>query len=441
MGRTILVAILLLLPLATAQAPGIDNPYESTPTTMYLHINGIQDAPVNTQKPHDSFFSEPRVGIAPSLCLQNDGTTLSSQSRHTWYGYSSPSIVEYDRLDQDGKPIIHPERGISYDIELDSNVDPVFHWYMVGVNPSAANDADKFHPPIPNVVVRTIVREGDDVSVGDEAFNLGQVIAQGQTEPTTLAGSATQQNDFVEVIDMGDRWLYAFTIPLSIEKDLIDKEEAYNIRVDAFMDEPLCQGPNPGDDGDYAMSDNLLIHTSADHRPRLNWSIMNPLVIEALHPMIVGDHVIIHTASNSPWGSYDVLGDVAYEPEMTLEITGPSQVVSVEKIQHKEHTRGHYAHTEPVMVVWQWDYLADQAKDGIYTFTLRVQNDQRTAEAVAVATFQIGDGKPGTVCRQNLGEEMVCEEPELQTNNKNSPGASVALLALAALGLARARRT
>lgn len=439
MGRTIALVIALFLLPAVAAQPGIQNPDSSTPTTMYLHINGIQDAPINTQKPSDDYYSEPRVGIAPSLCLQNDGTTLTSQSRHTWYGYSSPSIVEYDNVGADGQPIIHPERGISYDVRIDPNTQPVFHWYMVGVNPSAASDADKAHPPVPNVVVRTIVRQGDDVSVGNDALNQGLVIAQGQTDPVTLAGGATQASEHVTVHELNDRYLYEFTIPLTLEQTEIPKEEAYNIRVDAFMDEPLCAGPTPGEEGDYAMSDNLLIHTSSQFRPRLDWSIMNPLIIEALHPMFVGDDIVIHAAANSPWGSYDVQGDLLTESPMLLSVDGPSPALSLEKIKHEQHTRGHNSHTEPVMVVWIWDYHADQAKDGLYTFTLDVQNDQGTASAKGVATFQLGDGT-GVACGQNLGEEMVCEEPDVLIDDQESPGVAPMLIGLAALALAGVRR-
>ncbi len=437
MGRTIaLLACLFLIAPVAAQTPGIDNPYESTPTTMYMHINGFQDFPINTQKPSDKYAEEVRVGTAThSMCVETPLGTATYRSEHTWYGYSSPSIVEYD-VDDGGKPRIHQERGLSFDVELDQSVDPVFKWFLAGAVPfEPPQGTESVHPPIPNVIVRAIVRQGDEISIENAAFNTGEVIAQGQTDPATLAGDMTD-SPFVTVHEREGRYVYEFTIPLEYERGTIDREESYNIRVDAYIDEPLCQGPNPGDVGDYMMLDYVLVHTSPEFRPRLDWAIMNPLKIEALHPQLVGDMVAIHTASNSPWGSYDVQGDLPTEPQMVLEIDGPSEAISVERVKMESNTRGHDKHDQPNMAVWVWNYQADQAKPGIYTFTLRIQNDQQNAEAEAVATFQLGNGGEGEVCSKNVGDdELICESIKTTTTGKESPG--VALLPmLAALGAA-----
>ncbi len=433
--------LLAALPVdAQELEPGIYNPKQSTPTTMYFHINGFQDFPVNTQKPSDKYAESVQVGLATHSSCAADPTgtqRFTSGSHHTWYGYSSPSIVEYD-VDENGKPRIHQERGISYDVQLDGNVVPKFTWFLEGRNPDAV-PTNSQHPPISNVIVRATMREGDDVSVGNEAFNQGAIIAQGQSLPTTLAGGATggegQDAGQVEAIQDGDRWIYKFEFDLDYDKTMIDKDESFNVRVDAFMDNPYCNDPSSSEGGDYAMLDYALVHTSPDFRPKLAWAVMNPLYIEALHPQFVGDDLVVHTASNSPWGSYDVQGDIAIEQPMKLEINGPSPALSLDQVALVENTRGHHNHNKAVTATWLWDFQADQAKDGVYTVQFKVKNDQETAEATAVATFTIGAGK-AEVCAKNVGDnDFVCQEATegVFAQDEESPGLPLVGL-LAALG-------
>ncbi len=389
---------------------------------MYFHINGFQDFPINTQKPDDRYGADVEIGLAThSGCVSTGPDTqhFTDRSYHTWYGYSSPSYVQYD-VDENGQPRIHQERGLSYDIKFDQSVQPTFSWFLMGKSPGKVDGTDAVHPPMPNVIVRATVREGDDVSVGNAAFNQGNPVAVGQTAPVTLAGSMTQGNENVIAHQVGNTWIYEFTFPLEFQKDKIDKKESYNIRVDAFMDVPACSGPESAAGGDYAMANFALVHTSRDFRPMLKWNILNPVLIEALHPQFVGDDLVIHTASNSPYGSYDVLGDLKSEQAMVLEITGPSTPMSLDQVALVDHSLGHgpEEHFKAVAATWLWDYQADNAVDGKYTVTLRVQNDQQTAEAIAIATFEIGNGK-AKICGRNLGETKdTCIEPE----NANSAG-------------------
>ncbi len=441
MGRALiaLAALLVIAPAAFAQTaptePGIYNPTTiSTESKMYFHINGFQDFPINTQKPDDRYADRVEVGAAThSGCIADPAGAqhFTDRSYHTWYGYSSPSYVQYD-VDENGEPRIHQERGLSYDIKFDSGTQPTFSWFLEGKAPGNVEGTDASHPPIPNVIVRATIRQGDDISVGNAKFNDGAVVAIGQTEPVTLSGAMTQGNDNVIAHQVGNTWIYEFTFPLSLEKQQIDKKESYNVRVDAFMDNPYCADPSAPKGGDYMFLNFALVHTSSDFRPMVKWNIMNPIMIEALHPQFVGDDLVVHTASNSPYGSYDVLGDLKSEQAMVLEIVGPSPAMTLDQVALVDHSLGHgpEEHFKAVAATWLWDYQADQAKDGKYTVTLRVQNDQQTAEAIAVATFEIGNGK-AKVCGRNLGEtEDTCIEPENANKaGQDSPGIGVTAIA------------
>ncbi len=446
-----LVATLLVASVASAQTtptePGIYNPSQSTESTLYFHINGFQDFPINTQKPDDRYADAVEVGLATASGCVSDPTGVqkfTDRSYHTWYGYSSPSYVQYD-VDENGLPRIHQERGLSYNIELDTGTQPVFRWYMEGKAPGNLPGADQFHPPIPDVVVRATVREGDDVSVGNAAFNEGAIIAQGESMATTLAGSFTQESESVIAHQVGTSWVYEFIIPLDIEKDQVDRRESYNVRVDAFVQNDLCGDPATAEGGDYIFPNFALVHTSSDYRPMLKWNIMNPVVIEALHPQFVGDDLVIHTYSNSPYGSYDVQGDLKSEQPILVEIDGPSPAINLAQVALVDHSLGHgpEEHFKAVAATFLWDYQGDQAQDGTYTVTLRVQNDQQTAEAIAVATFNIGAGD-AEVCSKNFDETDVnCRKASevASAPPKESPGlgllTGLGVLAVAAAALKR----
>ncbi len=445
MGRILLVALLLIAGSASAATvptePGIYNPYVSTPATMYFHINGLQQFPINTQMPDDRYADSPsRGGMSHSGCVSDPvgAQHFTDRSAHTWYGFSSPSIVEYN-VDDSGKPRIHPERGLSYDVELDTTKPALFTWFLEGksvVPVEGPVDPDTYPTPVPQVVVRATIREGDDVSVGDEAFNQGKRIAFGESMPTDLLGSATTTNEHVTVHEVDGRYIYQFTFPLEYDTDTITKEEGYNIRVDAYMKNEYCSDPAAKNS---LMLDFTRVHTSPAYRPNLHWSIMNPLYVEVMHPQFVGDDLVVHTELNSPWGSYDVLGDLASEPQIDLAFDGPTTVRTLQRIV-VDHSTGHgpLYHFLPVQATWLWDYEADAAEDGTYRVTISIENDQRTAVAHAVSTFQIGGDE---VCYPGEDGKAVCTKggPPTVVDEK-SPGVPTLALLAALVGMALLRR-
>jgi hypothetical protein len=398
-----LVAVALaastVLPTASAQGVGIQNPNVSTPTTLYFHINGFQDFAINTQKPIDKYADSVSVGTAThtTSCIPNPGVGVNlSQEYHTEYGYSSPSYVEYD-FEENGKPRTHPERGISYDAKIDTGAPFTLYWYlqtMAGVNSVGAADPDAVPVVIPNVVVRATIRAGDSISVDDIAYNSGPLLAEGTTTAATLVSNpvgsqAVDSNGGahpqVTAYNVNGKYLYEFRVPITVQSPIIPRNTGYNLRIDTYMDNPAC-----GYEQGMLMPNLVRVHTSAEYRPRMELAIMNPIRLEYLHPQFVGDDLVIHTSMNAAWGNYDVNEQ---DPDgIQISITGPSPATSLAKAAIVQRTHEHYHHQEAVDITYVWPYKTDRAANGLYTVEVKFLNDQRTASASGTAQFEIGKG-------------------------------------------------
>ena len=155
------VALLLATP-ATAQ---IQNPDESTPTTLYFHIfDPFNKFVTNTQGMNADFFdvggtNNPTVhGTPANAVLDQAPVATGPWDLNTMYGTSTAGPVEYDFI-ENGKPRFHPERGIAADVQIDDSVDPVVYIYLdlrdfLGTNglPTAT----------PAFALEVTMREGDD---------------------------------------------------------------------------------------------------------------------------------------------------------------------------------------------------------------------------------------------------------------------------------------
>ncbi len=421
---------LLAMPGAAAQQVGIQNPNQSTPVTLYMHLDGIQDFPINTQPPDDRYQTSEAFGSATNSlgCVPEvPGANVASKEWHTYYGYSTPGYVEYD-FEEEGGPRYHKERGISFDVELDTGSPFMLYWYLetqAVSGEAGAADPNTVPVVVPNVVVRATMRTGDDVGVGDAAFNSGSIIAQGQTEPITLSPEASNH------VAVGEHHAYEFAVPMAFSMDRITRDEAFNIRIDVYMDNPACDDPDAG----YIMPNTVRLHTSPELRPRMDFAIMNPIVINYIHPQFVGDELVIHTEMNSPWGNYDVdeEGD-----GILVSVEGPSNAASLARAAFVQRHHEHFFHQEPVAVTYLWPYLNDGAKDGTYTVKVEAWNDQRTAKAVGVAGFDIG---------RNVGiadDGSEVESINTGPSEKESPGVAPIMAAIALVGaaafVARGRR-
>jgi hypothetical protein len=411
-ARTLVLIALLgvaaAIPATNAAAtPGISNPIASTPTKLYFHVGANQDFPINTQLPDDKYARDDHIGLATnSLSCVPSGTPAdgNTQKRYTtYYGFSSPGYVEYNYT-ENGGPRIHPERGLSFDVNLDPNVAPVVYWYITtfsGEPPSATTQGNNVDPILPNIVARATVRTGEKITLGDEGYNDGEIIAQGATQPTTLvAGQAAigpdgQENTQVTRTNQGPgkATIYGFAIPLKYTSTTIPKDKGYSVRIDLFMSLPNC---DMSSSDAYIMPNVVQTHTDKDHRPHMELAVMNAIRIEYMHPQFVGDDMVIHTSENSPWGNYDVDETTG---GINLAITGPNgpvQGVYRAAVVQRYHEHDH--HTQAVDVTFVWPYKQLNAQDGSYTISLDVKNDQGDAKASGVALFQIGKDLTVTKC-------------------------------------------
>ncbi|MFA5944216.1 MAG: hypothetical protein WC876_07105 [Candidatus Thermoplasmatota archaeon] len=446
-----LIALVLLLALpVSAQTPGIHNPATPSPVTLYMHIIDIQDFPINTQKPVDGYTVSNAMGLMTSTtsCLPDAGAVDTSQAWHTAYGYSSPSYVEY-QIQQGNKPRVHGERGISYDAHLDQGTPFTLYWYMttqsVATSPEGVPDPSAVPIVLANVVVTATIRAGDGISVNDHLYNTGPMLVNGETIPATLAGPevlpGTGLAEPTHTKALGQlpdgKWLYEFAVPMAIEAPIIPRDTGYNLRIDVRMDNPACTNGV-----DAALMPNLVrIHSDAEHRPRMDFAVTNPLRIEALHPQFVGDDLVVHVAMNAVWGNYDIAEVSTYTPEVTaddmkLDIAGPTEAKGLYLHNIVQSTNPHYMHQDAVTLSFVWPYKVDQASDGPYTISLLVRNDQRTATATAEAVFELGRDV-ATACTE---KGCIEEGPGPRATDNEAPGLAAPLLALAALGLAALAR-
>jgi len=448
--------LMALSPAARAQdAPasnvqvGIKNPNVSTPTTLYFHMIDFQDFPINTQKPNDKYLQNVKVGTGTNTltCIPNPpqgGTPF--QEFHVRYGYSSPSYVEYN-FEQDGKPRTHPERGISYDAQIDPNAPFFLYWYLAttpGAPGSNGVDPDTAPVPVPNVVVEATIRAGDAISVDDKAYDTGPELVHGITTPATLfynqvlpaastsgsPGAPNTNPDVTYMSDVNGKHIFQFKVPMKVDTPIIPRATGYNLRVDVHMDNPACTSPDASKE---IMPNVVEDHSSAQYRGRMELSIMNPIRLEYLHPQFVGDDLVIHTSMNSVWGNYDV-GEVnPYTPDVTPDyiqvgITGPSPAASLAQAAIVQRTHEHYHHQEAVDVTYVWPYKTDRALNGLYTVDVKFKNDQGTAQAEGIAQFEIGKGTVigcGGVqeAAQQLNDQCAAQvQKDGQTAKKKSPG-------------------
>lgn len=377
-------------------------PASAAGTVLYMHVLDGQDLPVSPQAPADAYVANDRFGAAASSlsCLPEiPQAGLASEDYHTVYAYATPSAIEYGR--GSGLPELHPARGLREAVPLEG-AQPVLHWYW---STEIGAGQGQVPTPVPNVVVQATMRAGAAISVDDVAYNSGEVLAEGSSEPATLAGPASAG---VEHSQVDGYHVYHFTIPLEVTGAVIPKE-GYNLRIDTYVVRDNCPG-----DG-YFTPNLLSMHSSIGHRPRLELATVQEPRLEVLAPRLENGSWIFDVRAHSPWGGLDV-GNVA------VEVSGPTtaSTMTVEPYHAPSHCHcdifGAYGEkwTDTRAV---WDAAADGAAPGAYTVRVHATNLQGTADATA-------------------------EEPFTVSSAKEAPGATPAFLVfgLAALAVALRRR-
>ena len=365
--RPVVLALLLLAPLAAGQEvgglapPPPDTGYAGGPVVvpLYAHIYDLlQTAPLNTQPMIDldlaRGFGSPSVSGAGPL---DNPTSLRF--------VSSPGLVEYN-ITEDGFPRMHPERGISYDVLLDTS-QPIIGHFFLGVRATDVPQLGETSGPeagvAPSLTVRMTMRVGDDVG-GD--LDAGEIIAQGQTtlgpEAWAVSGAPVEF-----VVDMG-----------TPKVDRLPGIEAFNVKVEWFNAETP-------DGGVQVTQRDWVVHTGVEYPNRVDVNVLNPLALYSLRPTPLGeDRISIHAVLNSPFGNYDV--DV---PNLTMRVEGPTTPRSIGAPLVVQRSFEHNQHYAPVELTWVWPYRADGAQPGEYTVTVTAANLQQTATVTKSATFVV----------------------------------------------------
>lgn len=410
--RPLLVALLLLaaaMPLVAGQEltpPPADAGYAGGPilVPLYAHIYDLlQPVPINTQPMIDLDLA--RGFGSPSVAGSGALETPTSLRL-----VSTPGLVEYN-LTEDGFPRMHPERGISYDVELDASQNVIGHFFM-GAKALDVPQAGQTGGPeagLLPITVRMTMRVGDDVGADLDA---GDIIAQGTLQlPPDKWPVNGEPAEFV--VDMG--------APL-VER--IPGNEAFNILIEWFNAEA------PG--AASLTQRDWVVHTGARYPNRVDVTVANPLAFFSLKPTPLGeDQISIHAVLNSPFGNYDV--DV---PNMTMSVTGPTTPRSMGAPFVVQRSFEHNHHYEPVELTWLWDYRSDGASAGEYTVTVSAQNLQKTATVTKSAKFVLSDDLRA-VGYDDSGNVVA---PQGVKDARDSPGAAVGLLLLAAVAVALGRR-
>lgn len=412
--RHLVLALALVLPLAAAQQPvgGLapppeDTGYEGAPVLvpLYAHIYDLlQAVPINTQPMIDldlaRGFGTPSVSGAGPL---ETPTSLRF--------VSTPGLVEYN-VTEDGFPRMHPERGISYDVLLDTS-QPVIGHFFLGAKaldvPQAGQTAGPEAGVLAALTVRMTMRVGDDIGADLDA---GEILAQGTLtlppEKWPVSGTPVEA-----VVDMGT--------PL---KDRIPGDEAFNVLIEWFN----AESP---DGSARATQRDWVVHTGSRHPNRVDVTVANPLALYSLRPTPLGDdRVSLHAVLNSPFGNYDV--DV---PNMTMSVTGPSTPRTIGAPHVVQRSFEHNHHYEPVELTWVWNYRSEGASPGTYAVSVTAQNLQKTATVTKSATFVIPeDGR--AVGFDDTGAEVAPQEVE---EPRETP-LGAALVALAGIAVALVAR-
>ncbi len=416
------LASLLVLAPANAQE-SIDNPNESTPTTLYFHIfDTFHKFVINTQPMDVEFFELGGTNFPTLTGTPVNDLTGNEFDLNTIYGYSTAGPVEYDFI-ENGRPRFHPERGIASEIAIDPNVDPVAYVYLDVRDVIGTDEGPNY---LANFHVRFLMQEGDDpgrsadldagrdIMEGEVVFDLadgttdpgGYILADSPTPPipgndafTAMGGTNPITGNPIYIPD--ENGIVEVAIPVTILQNYIPKAEAYNIRIDWF------QTMDGMFDDDQFAEGFFRLAASPEQMPRLEFAITNPVYLSFIHPQVAANTLLIHAGANSPWGTYDLdLNSI----ELTIE--GPTEPKELRQVlSSNEHVHG--LHDQDAQLTYLWDFREEDAPDGEYTIHMSVSNDAGTATASGQAKFVIeGDTATGFDADGNVVEPTFNDEVE-----------------------------
>ncbi len=438
-----------MAPAASAQDT-IQNPYESTPTTLYFHIfDTVNRFVINTQAMDSSVFE---VGGAnfpttPDFGLDVPGTGLPTNEgwdMNTIYGYSTAGPVEYGFI-ENGRPRFHPERGIAATVDIDTaasnpacaevGLDAQAACVILYLDPRDASGTSTAPSLSPLMTARITVQEGDnpgldanldegaDIMVGTKTFHMANF-----NEGETVTGASGNQGpDGNPILYPDSAGMVEVAIPLDILRDEITKKDAYNVRVDWYQS--TGDGVTPVGKDDQFTTGWLRLGIDPDHLPRMELNVMNPVYFSFIHPQVAANTLLIHAGGNSPWGTYDVDLDA-----VTIEITHESgtkvpQNQLKKLLNSNEHVHG--LHDEDAQMTYLWDFRDNNAELGEYTIDMTITNDAKSSVATGQAKFIVSETE--AIGIDTTGEQV---EPTASVDGEVDTPAAGLVPAIALLGAA-----
>lgn len=366
------------------------DPAVVTCTVMYGHLFNLLDAvPINVQFPN--------AGCADLARGFTTVPTVAFFDQAKMDLYSSPGFVEYEAGSGECEPRLHPERGITDDVLLDSSIPIVFYWYLSADTDDVSVAAD---PQEVDTGVMPCVEVKVELWTGRHARQ-GTLLAEGTATRTVVSSKPAPAQDPTPAPDpcaAGEHTpttlsltpVTEFAVSMGAAGGLIPKVDAFVVHVE------WRQFSQTGDQK-FAQRE-WNVHTGADFRNRLVLPVLNPLRVEEVRPQLFEDKIYIHGVFNSPWGSYDV--DPA---SLKVEILKPDgSVLETSNIGEPilKFSVDHDAHFKPVNATFPWEYKKDNLAPGIYTIRLSSQNWQHTADSSGEATVELPNnymGKPRTI--------------------------------------------
>ena len=353
----------------------------SAPIEIYGHLDGLQDFMMNTQTP------EPRGDDGPAVLSGHtvacaDAPLAGGWGLHAWTGFYSSGPVEY-AFEENGHPRIWPGEKLAGDLRPDTMEPVMMHWYLA--TGAAGHDAPAV---VPQVVVQATVRAGVSSGVEDAAFHEGDLVAQGRTSPATLS-PALDGHPHVTYEPAGGREVYHFAVPLLLEVDHVPAEDGFGIRVEAFVEDPLCS-PGTG----QVMPDLVAAHAGPDQWPRLSWSIWSPLATRSYDHAPADDGVALRWNVSSVFGSRDI--DPQGLRATVVDARGSRAVLAPEVLLPAGY--GHFA--DPVSAT----FVVPSSLVGPVHVRLEATNLQYTAGTVLELTVDPATGEVREGVRASVSE-------------------------------------
>lgn len=356
----------------------IDAPATPSQTTdLYALFPGGRDGYLTTMPFPPSYEQRESRGMSQSAvpCApQTPATGIFAPESYTYY--LVPSEVDFSRFEH-GQPFIggYGPRA-SRDVELAPDSPPVLHWFlMTGQDGGPASQPETGTAPlvVPSVTVSATMRTGEDLSIDDSAFNIGDVIAKGKSEAMTLSPTAPNHSTTAA----GEN-IYEFTVPLKVDLPVIPKTTGFNLRIDVTMDNPPCPGMMP----------NLVSWmTDDEHRSRLEVTAEHPIHVAYVHPELVGTDLVIHAAIEDSWGPQDIRN-------VTIAVDGPSEVHGMYLASVVQNIHCHCSNQRgPTPYTFVWNMSLDNPQEGLYNFTVTAVDRQGNHVALGSVTFALGHEK------------------------------------------------